>query len=204
MKAILAIAVSVTMASAAYAGNGGAMDFGNLNAMGTITLGPYSHPGEGSVGDLPGSDYNASLFYSISPVSGPVDPLSLTLYSPATVAFFGTTGPFNTDGAGYFDSGDTAYMAPGIPGVADAQTIYVETAVWYNGPGATDYASAEALGYNVGHSVVISVRMSTGNDPNIADMSAMPSFEVGIIPEPSTIALGMLGGAALWLLRRRK
>jgi hypothetical protein len=208
MKAIIAIAVSVAMASAAYGGSGGALKFNNISATGTITIGPYSHPGEGTVGYFPGSDYNVSLFYSISPISGAVDPLSLTLYSPSTVAFYGTTGTApnhgpTVDGAGLFDANNTAFVGPGIPGVTDGQIIYVEAAVWYNGPGATDYASAEALGYNTGYSQAISVRMATGTDPNLADMSAMPSFEVGEVPEPSTIALGVLGAAAL-LFRRRK
>jgi hypothetical protein len=209
MKAILAIAVSVTMASAAYGVGGGALLFNNIRQTGTITIGPYSHAGEGTVGYFPGSDYNVSLFFSISPISGPVDPLSLTLYSPSTVAFYGTTGTApnhgpTVDGAGVFDGSSTASVGPGIPGTTDGQIIYVEAAVWYNGAGATDYASAEALGYNICYSQAISVRIATGPDPVLADMSAMPSFEVGIVPEPSTIVLGGLGAAAMLLLRRRK
>jgi hypothetical protein len=81
----------------------------------------------------------------------------------------------------------------------------VVVAVWYAGPGATDYRSALANGYNAGWSQAVPIRLASGvQDPYIADLRAMNSFGTGLIPEPSTTALGALGGAALLLFRRRK
>ncbi len=201
MKTLLIAIVSAVAVSVAQ--GQGYFNFDNIAASGTITLAP-GHGGEGNGGDYPGSTYDAALYYSLTPITGYVDPSTLTFAAGSTTAFYGTTGSAANghspigDGAGLFDAG-----AVTIPGTADGQTIYVEAAVWYAASGAASLAAAEAGGLNYGWSSAIPVRLASGTDNTIGDMSAMPSL-VFPVPEPGTIALGALGGATLLLLHRQK
>ncbi len=203
MKALLLVLVS--MATALAMQGQGYFNFNNLAASGTITIPAGGYVGEGNAGDYVGSTYDAALYYSLTPISGSVDPSTLTLAAGSTTAFFGTTGSLpnhgpSADGAGLFDGGTVT-----ITGTADGQTIYAEVAVWYAAGGAVSYAAALASGQNTGFSSAIPIRLASGTDNTIGDMSGLSSFLVGeIIPEPATIALGALGGAALLLFRRRK
>jgi hypothetical protein len=205
MKRTFAIlGTSIAMATAVC--GQGAFNFNNLAASGTLPIdiegGPSS---EGHTGDFLGSTFNASLYYSLTPISGKVDPTTLTLLSgePA-VSFFGTTGPApahgpTVDGAGLFENGSAT-----IPGTVDGQVVYLEVAVWYPGPGAPSYATAFAHGYDAGYSPSVPIRLASGSDSTIADLSSLGAFTIHLVPEPSTVALGALGGAVLLLFRRRK
>ena len=55
-----------------------------------------------------------------------------------------------------------------------------------------------------GISEVAMVTLATGvSDQNIPDLNTFASFNLEAVPEPSTVALGVIGGLAL-LMRRRK
>jgi hypothetical protein len=77
---------------------------------------------------------------------------------------------------------------------------------WEGSAGST-YASVLAAGGKTGKSNIINVGPLGGPDPSGGPdfldpfMTGMTAFS--LVPEPSTIALGLLGAAAL-LLRRRK
>ncbi len=201
MKKILTVLVSAVAATAVY--GQGYFNFNNLAASGTITIGAQHAAGEGNAGDYVGSSYNVGLYYSTTAISGVVDPSTLTFLAGSTTAFFGTTG---SAGAGHSPAGDGAGLFDGavatINGTADGQTLYAEAVVWWGG--AASYSAALAAGQNVGVSAVVPIRLASGTDNTIADMGALTSFTVGIVPEPTTIALGGLGAAALLLFRRRK
>lgn len=202
MKALLLAVVTAAVVSVAQ--GQGYFQFDNLNATGTITI-ATGGVGEGNGGDYPGSTYTAALYYSLTPISGPVFPSSLTLLGGSQTAFFGTTGSANQghspagDGAGLFDGG-----AQTIPGsTPDGTIIYVEAVVYWSAAGS--FPAALAAGDNTGYSSAVAIRLASGIDNYVADLSAMTSFEIGlIIPEPATLTLGALGGAALLLFRKRK
>jgi hypothetical protein len=203
MKKTLVIALSMAGLSTAVYGQG-AMKFNNLNGTGNIKIGTPTAAGEGTVGNYVGSSYKVALYYSTSVISGAVDPTTLTLYSQSTVAFYGVGASESSqaNGAGFFDGNNTALVGPGIPGVTDGQTIYVEAVAYWGAD--SSYSAARTAGHNTGYSAAIPVRMATGTDNTLGDMSALAPFTVGVVPEPTTIALGGLGAAALLLFRRRK
>jgi len=68
---------------------------------------------------------------------------------------------------------------------------------------ATTLAAAQADGYAWGFSSEANVVPTTGSTPPLT-LPTIPSFSLGVpTPEPSTIALGVMGASAL-LFRRRK
>lgn len=100
--------------------------------------------------------------------------------------------------AGWIDAG--AVAVTGVPG---GQPATLQLRAWDNTGGAT-FASAQVSG--------ASTPWTTGplgdpsaNPPTVPASlgSGTGTFQLQVIPEPSTIALGVLGAAAL-LLRRRK
>lgn len=202
MKKILTIAVSVVAASAVY--GQGYFNLNNLNSSGTITVGSLHATGQGNTGDYLGSTYSVAFYYSLTAITQPTAPSSLTAYTGASAVFFGTTGSAGAghspagDGAGLFDGGP----GPFINGTADGQTIYVEAVVYWGA--AANYAAAVTAGDNTGYSAPVAIRLASGTDQVVGDLTGMTSFTVGIVPEPTTIALGGLGAAALLLFRRRK
>jgi len=94
-----------------------------------------------------------------------------------------------------------------IKGAAGGSAVYLQVRAWEAAKGAT-YDAASAAGGKVGMSNVIKVTLgdNAANPPttpgSLVGLTAF-SVDVGVIPEPSIIALGLLGGAALLLRRRR-
>ncbi|HVY71411.1 MAG TPA: PEP-CTERM sorting domain-containing protein [Verrucomicrobiae bacterium] len=146
-------------------------------------------------------------------VSAPVfDVGGSTLVSgPSIVAalFFngvqqGDAAPFRTgNGAGYWNPGSDSTRV--INGVAAGASATLEVRAWEVAKGAT-FDAAVAAGGKYGKSDPFTIAALGGQGPSgppatPADMTGFKSFS--LIPEPSTIALGALGAAAL-LLRRRK
>jgi hypothetical protein len=125
--------------------------------------------------------------------------------SDATLAAVGTAVPFRTGAAaGYWTAAALA-----IPNVALGANAQVQIKAWAAASGAS-YETASAAGGAVGQSTIFTVK--TGGDgapPAVpGTLSGLTSFAIGggvgpVIPEPSILALGALGGLAL-LLRRRK
>jgi hypothetical protein len=109
-------------------------------------------------------------------------------------------------------------IAPIVPGVAagTSDRAKFQLRVWDNRGGtitswdqlydATTGAANQAnAGVARGWSTVFAVNAGlgggTGTPPNLVGLE---SFQLFIVPEPSTIALGVLGAGCLFLLRRRK
>ena len=129
------------------------------------------------------------------------------------------TSPFATGAnAGYFFAGSTA-----IPGVAAGSIATVQIRVWTGAFATWDAAYAAYLAGNpaakVGVSGVAAWTGGVGNlptstldtpalggganpTPNMLNLKPFQLYQ-NVVPEPSTIALGVVGAAAL-LLRRRK
>ena len=100
---------------------------------------------------------------------------------------------------GYFDAGYAT-----IPGVADSAQATLELRA-YKG---TSYATAEAVGkltWNqaTGTAANLTAEPPVMQNPATLNLTGNALITAVVVPEPSTIALGMLGAAAL-LIRRRK
>jgi hypothetical protein len=106
----------------------------------------------------------------------------------------GTPVPFRTGvAAGYVSATDVQ-----VPGIAGGATAFVAMRAWSTASGAT----YEAAGIR-GSSAPIQITLGgAGSPPSTpASLTGLQSFS--LVPEPSTIALAVLGGLGL-LLRRRK
>jgi hypothetical protein len=161
-----------------------------------------------------GSDYSLSLYA----VSGSGETLDLTDGSPdlVTTTHFVTTGGTGAANVINGSGGGTAgswygNAALGLPGTATgtAGVATVQLAAWYNDGGTiTSYADAVTAGVPNGLSDVATLNGLGG--PNTIGAPSFPvpltginSFSLVTTPEPSTIALGVIG-ACSFLLRRRK
>ncbi len=115
----------------------------------------------------------------------------------------GAAAPFRATpaaAAGYWNPGtDSSRTVDGQPG---GTSVTLTVRAWDSTKGAT-YAAAVAAGGKYGQSDPFTVTLGGGGSPpsTPADLVGLKSFS--LVPEPSTIALGALGAAAL-LLRRRK
>lgn len=129
------------------------------------------------------------------------------LYAGATggsLSLVGATANVGVPVAGFVSGGTRT-----ITGIAPGGAADVAMRAWSKAAGAT-YEAALATGnpaYLAGTSPTLSLA-ATGNPSAIppgaaVSLAGLQSFAVTPVPEPSTIALGVLGGAAL-LLRRRK
>lgn len=114
--------------------------------------------------------------------------------SADSLAAVGTPAGFKTGLlAGYVSAGEVA-----LP-VAGGTTVFIQMRAW-NAPNASYEAAMGAPGGKWGESNVISVKLGTPPLETAPNLIGLQGFS--LIPEPSTIALALLGAAAL-LLRRR-
>jgi hypothetical protein len=121
--------------------------------------------------------------------------------------FFGTSttipGRFVTAGQGY----PTTTTTPSVPGSGVNGSVTVALAAWQNNGtagAATTLAEAQSDGYEWGISALGNIAATGGGSITPPLLPAVAgSFSLGSVPEPSTIALGVLGASAL-LFRRRK
>jgi len=163
----------------------------------------------GSAGTVGGAinaaGWTMGLYYVVgSPVIG-ADPNPKPIGDPSTFSgglVLGTgtgstaslyTSSGNTPGQGF--SGGF-FAVPGTS-AAGGTTITLEV-VAYNG---ATYANSTYRGHSAAFTMAVS--SSSSPAPN-ATGSAMPTFGVFAVPEPSVFALAGLGGAFLMLIRRKK
>jgi PEP-CTERM motif len=207
MKKTLLVALLVLFTNQ-RAQSQGSLSFDNIFNTPSAPVTINSIPGtfnsaEGPAGAFIGSDYTASLYY----VNGAVSDLTAfdgdnpILFAAADVQFLGTTGAgtghgFFGDGSGFFDSGIVTLPTTG--------TITVQVRAWYNGGGTyTSYDEALVAGQNVGESNPVSLYLAIGL-ANPPPLDGLLSFTVGVVPEPSTLALLGWSGFSFWCFRRRK
>lgn len=185
----------------------GTLDFSNYapDAPDTISTTPGTfNPADGQAGAYLGSDYTASLFFLNGTITDQTvfDESNPILFSEADTQFLGVTGTPpdhgpNIDFAGFFGRGVDLSAASSL-------AVTVQVRAWFNGNGAyTSYAQALAAGQNTGESnpVAVTLAYDLGNP---SPLDGLLPFTVGIVPEPSTVALLGLAGFSLWLFQRRK
>jgi len=145
---------------------------------------------------LAGAAFFAQLY--AAPAGSPDSALA-AIGSPTT---FRPVPPATT-GAGYV----VAVGEVAVPGVAPGGTARIQMRAWDATFGS--YAAAEAANGKIGKSNIFDVAglggpPASGGPPGVAPLlNGLEGFSLTQVPEPSTIALGALGIAAL-LFRRRK
>jgi len=140
---------------------------------------------------LSGSGFMAQIYWSATPTG--------------TFVAGGTAQAFLTGAAAGFVSpsfGGAASDSVTLAGTSPGGSVSVQVRAWKVSTGATwDVATTR------GSSASFTVAMGGGGPPPLpnSDLSGMPGFKLTatVVPEPSTIALGLLGAGAL-LLRRKK
>jgi len=114
--------------------------------------------------------------------------------------------PFATgQGAGFIDAGQMNAGLITTTGFDSGQSIFYSLAAWDTTTGDGTFAGALTAKGN-STPVMINVGGSLANgDPGPAPsvLNTFASFNLEVVPEPSTVALGVIGGLAL-LMRRRK
>jgi len=106
--------------------------------------------------------------------------------------------------AGVGFPGRIANTVVNIAGVAPGQTAFFQIQAWQSS--FASYAAAVAGNGGTGLSQVFSAATSSAGPPPgtpTALAGLFPGFAV-IVPEPSTIALGLIGAGSLLFLRRKK
>jgi len=173
----------------------GTLNFQNNIATRTTNANGTGFPPAGS------SAYSAGLWWGAS--GTPEASLQLL---PA--ASGGVTSTWNANSAGLFQGGLATFPVPGGTPVA------LQVRVWQNS--FPDYQTALAQGGIAGKGPLQQITL--GNAPGVplptppADLVAptgagdtpLTRFAVAPVPEPSSIALGLLGLGAIVLFRRRK
>jgi hypothetical protein len=189
MKKLALLAAFLAVGAMAY----GQGTFVMTNKKGTTLDAPVL---DASGAKLAGADYLAQLY------AAPVGSVDFKSY--------GTAVPFRTgSAAGYFSDATAVDV-----GVAAGSKVDVQIRAWRAAAGtsyeAAALAAASATG-NYGASATIP-SLATGGGFDANGIPILPnnliglqgfSLTGGVIPEPSVLALGLLGAAAL-VLRRRK
>jgi hypothetical protein len=93
-----------------------------------------------------------------------------------------------------------------VPGTTLAgQAATVQLYAWYNNGGTiTSYSAASVRGFSATGNVTTGGPNSSGPPSTAPNMPALGNFTVVGTPEPSTIALGVMGASGMLLRLRRK
>lgn len=122
--------------------------------------------------------------------------------------------PFRTGAAAGYVVGVTSTLT-GVPG--DAPSAFVQIRAWDN-RGGTVNSWADAIAQDPGQLLIArgmsdvrtvnNIGGTFNTPPNLTAFhlgaTAAPLFNISVVPEPSTIALALLGGAALLFRFRKK
>lgn len=89
-----------------------------------------------------------------------------------------------------------------LPTIGAGQTVQLLGAAWEAAFGASYEAASQVVGAKVGESAIVQTPTAGPGVPTIPGVR-IPDFQVAPVPEPSTVALLVLGTGALLLRRRR-
>jgi hypothetical protein len=169
---------------------------------GGTTYDQSTYLGGAATGATSPSDYANGNLWSIQLYAGATSGLTASQLDPVA----GATSTFATSAAdaGEWNGGSTVAIPSSTGGSAGSATVQLY--VWYNGGGTLTYAQALNAGDPVGVSQLLSiVGLGGGSPPATAPtIAGMTSFSLAVTPEPSTIALGVIGASAFLLRLRRK
>jgi len=148
-----------------------------------------------------GIDYTASGNFTVGLyMAGTAGGLTTAITSGAPVG----TGTVESGGsAGLYSAGNGGSAVD----PNDASSAWVGIAAWYNAGGTiTSYEAAVAAGDPAGYvesTSAVPIGAAPSPAGNLQGGYGLTSFSLATVPEPSTIALGVVGACSL-LLRRRK
>lgn len=147
------------------------------------------------------SSLRAALYYAPGTVADSAWQTVNTLALPTTGGALATFKQSTSATAGSWFGG--ARTMAGVASQAGAASLMV--LVW-DSSRSSDPFSVEALGGLWGRSAVFSYSTPAGSTPAPAEFLPLnlASFTIGVVPEPSSMALAGLGAASLLLFRRRK
>jgi len=191
MKKILLIAaLSLVTATVGY--SQGQVNFNNASSAFTLPSQGPARPvttlgvaGFTDGSGLTGTNYLAQLFLA-------TDKSGVLVEAPSIFRVATTTQP------GTWSGGIRNLLPLYLPG----DTVSVVVRVWDGGAaGATTYANSAVRGESAAFNYTIP---AVGSTPAQLAMFNFASFSVSPIPEPTTIALGLLGAGSLLFLRRKK
>ena len=206
MKKTLALAIVGLAAGLSTSSYGqGAIKLDNYTTYGpNITYGPGT---DGTPGTGLNSAYTMGVYYwnalgtfvgsTLADPTGMADPTTLGSYLLGTGS--GSTAPFNFGGVPGEAYSGPAWVVPIAPSPTGGATITLMI-VAYEGPSYMDPTTLYR-----GHSAPFTLVTSDTTAPaTIAVGTAFAVFGTHPVPEPTTLALGGLGGLALLLLRRKQ
>jgi len=190
-KTILTALLAVGASVGAFAQ--GTIAFDNQNNV-NISLGATNSGGviDKATGLPETADFNLQLFGGAS--AGSMTLIATLLQSDGSAASGTSIGAPGQ----WIDTTGQSYV---VPGVAATSTGFFQVDAWIGSQ--SSYASAFAANAPTGQSAVFQNGTGGGNvlPP---DLTGMPSFTLGTVPEPTTLALAGLGAASLLLFRRKK
>jgi len=165
---------------------------------GSVVYDAGSAVGGSATGTGLGNGLNVSVeLYALTGAGEPLSSLQpISQYSGHAGTKAAAAGPFIGNAITGTD--------PGIPNTTGGVAT-VALAAWFNGGGTyTSLAAAEAAGQPYGESAPATVTGlgGTGSPPATPPAIGVQSFSLSSTPEPSSIALGIMGASA-FLLRRR-
>ena len=173
----------------------GRMSFGNnaggvsapiRDAGGPVTIdssGTHNAAGAGTGTLADGGLYKAQMYWSLVNAADGAGFIAVTNNSVGIVA-------------GFTGTGTKTFALPATT------TIFAQMRAWKLADGAT-YEIAFAANGTVGFSAVVPVILTVSPTP-ANFLTGITAFEVGQVPEPSTIALGIVGLLGAFFIRRRK
>jgi len=213
MKRLILAAVVTTVAVSGFAQ--GRIDVGN-NFGSTVFRAPIYGP----------EPSNPTTSISGQPNAAPAFPLGGTVYTGPrlqgtgfTFGFYASTTGITTDASslsliGILDFGATAGTAGFVTtttmtvnGIVAGNPTTWQIRVWDNKGGtATSFLASDTKGQTplVNSGALGGINSQGGIVPNPNTAAGWSSFNIYIVPEPSTFALAGLGAAALLIFRRRK
>jgi len=154
-----------------------------------------SATGSGPTGYGNGNNYSIAL-YAAAGASQPSSSLTLVPGAQTT---------FSTQYGGSWDSLGGVFVT--VPGVAYGSVGTFQLAAWYNGGGTITLAQAEVPGSGDPWGLSQPANITLAGPPAVpSTLNPITSFslQVSTIPEPSTIALGVIGASAFLMRLRRK
>lgn len=144
---------------------------------------------------LAGAAYKAVLYFATTPDGATIQPEANLALLASSLSSYLSGGS-----AGLFFGGTKSFASPTFPA---GTIITAQVRAWRLSDGADWNTASNTPGAHVGKSNLINVTLVTPptTPPNLIGLQ---SFNLAVVvPEPSTIALGLLGGLLL-LFRRRK
>ncbi len=207
MADINGIGIQVFQSQVNGVGNNTSVTFGGYSGMELIGNSGDTYTYNYSGGPKPVSFTGApgSAGMSVELLAGPTtDTTVAALAETGTVVSTWNTGSATTSKGGFWFNAPNATIA----GVAAGGNASIAIAAWVNSGSAgaaTTLAEAQADGYDWGVSNLGTSAVGGGTgSPTSPAAGVLDSFSlITTVPEPSTIALGVIGASAL-LFRRRK